>query len=118
MGMEKRTSRRSKKRGENIRDYASAEELIILINLESQNAELIKDGLLQEERFQKLRNIAHSQMNILLKNKAKEKLKDVNPNLMLGDKANKKLILSLNGKSPYQPIWTLVPTSSMFLVYH
>ena len=77
------------KRGENIRDYASAEELIILINLESQNAELIKDGLLQEERFQKLRNIAHSQMNILLKNKAKEKLKDVNPNLMLGDKANK-----------------------------
>ena len=47
------------KRGENIRDYASAEELIILINLESQNAELIKDGLLQEERFQKLRNIAH-----------------------------------------------------------
>ena len=39
------------KRGENIRDYASAEELIILINLESQNAELIKDGLLQEERF-------------------------------------------------------------------
>ena len=43
----------------NIRDYASAEELIILINLESQNAELIKDGLLQEERFQKLRNIAH-----------------------------------------------------------
>ena len=77
------------KRGENTRDYASAEELIILINLESQNAELIKDGLLQEERFQKLRNIAHSQMNILLKNKAKEKLKDVNPNLMLGDKANK-----------------------------
>ena len=77
------------KRGENIRDYASAEELIILINLESQNEELIKDGLLQEERFQKLRNIAHSQMNILLKNKAKEKLKDVNPNLMLGDKANK-----------------------------
>lgn len=26
----------------NIRDYASAEELIILVNMESQNAELIK----------------------------------------------------------------------------
>lgn len=40
------------RKGENIRDYASAEELIILVNMESQNAELIKAGLTQNERFE------------------------------------------------------------------
>jgi hypothetical protein len=71
-------------RGENIRDYASAEELIILVNLESQNAELIKEGLPQSERFTRLHEMAKSQMQILLKNRTKEKLKNVNPNLLKG----------------------------------
>ena len=73
------------KAGENIRDYASAEELVILINLESQNAELIKDGLSQQERFEKLRSMAYTQMSVLQKNRTKEKLKSVNPNLLRGD---------------------------------
>lgn len=72
------------KRGENIRDYASAEELIILVNMESQNAELIKAGLPQNERFKKLREMAKTQMQILLKNRTKETLKNVNPNLLKG----------------------------------
>ena len=71
-------------KGENIRDYASAEELIILVNMESQNAELIKEGLSQGERFAKLREMARTQMQILLKNRTKEKLKSVNPNLLKG----------------------------------
>ena len=71
-------------RGENIRDYASAEELIILVNLESQNAELIKEGLSQSERFAKLHEMARTQMQILLKNRIKEKLKNINPNLLKG----------------------------------
>lgn len=71
-------------RGENIRDYASAEELIILVNMESQNAELIKEGLSQSERFAKLHEMAKTQMQILLKNRTKEKLKNVNPNLLKG----------------------------------
>lgn len=71
-------------KGENIRDYASAEELIILVNLESQNAELIKEGLSQSERFAKLHEMARTQMQILLKNRTKEKLKNVNPNLLKG----------------------------------
>mgnify|MGYP004473368467 CR=1 FL=1 len=71
-------------KGENIRDYASAEELIILINMESQNAELIKEGLPQSERFAKLHEMARTQMQILLKNRTKEKLKNVNPNLLKG----------------------------------
>lgn len=72
------------KRGENIRDYASAEELIILVNLESQNAELIKEGLSQPERFKRLREMANTQMQVLLKNRTKETLKNVNPNLLKG----------------------------------
>jgi hypothetical protein len=76
------------KRGENIRDYASAEELIILINLESQNAQLIKDGLSQQDRFKKLREMAYSQMNVLIRNNTKEKLKNVNPNLLKGTTDN------------------------------
>lgn len=72
------------KRGENIRDYASAEELIILINLESFNAELIKDGLSQSERFVKLRKIACSQMEVLMRSHAKSNLSAVNPQLLKG----------------------------------
>ena len=45
----------------NIRDNASAEELIILANLETHNAEMIKQGLNKQERFKKLREIAKSQ---------------------------------------------------------
>jgi len=72
------------KRGENIRDYASAEELIILINLENFNAEWISQGLSQQERLQKLRSVACSQMEILQQNAAKTKLKKVNPKLLKG----------------------------------
>lgn len=72
------------RKGENIRDYASAEELIILVNMESQNAELKKAGLTQNERFEKLREMARTQMQVLLKNRAKETLKNTNPNLLKG----------------------------------
>ena len=71
-------------KGEHIRDYATAEELIILVNMESQNAELIKEGLPQSERFAKLHKMARTQMQILLKNRTKEKLENVNPNLLKG----------------------------------
>lgn len=52
--------------------------------MESQNAELIKEGLSQNERFHKLHEMAITQMQILLKNQTKEKLKSVNPNLLKG----------------------------------
>lgn len=60
-------------KGENIRDYASAEELIILVNMECQNAELIKEGLSQSERFAKLHEMARTQMQILLKEQLNNK---------------------------------------------
>ena len=49
----------------NIRDYATSEQLIVLSNLESQNAQLIKEGLSQDERLDKLNEIAIYQMQVL-----------------------------------------------------
>jgi hypothetical protein len=72
------------KRNENIRDYASAEELIILINLENFNAEWIAQGLSEQQRFQKLRTEAFRQMEILQKHAVKAKLRDINPKLLKG----------------------------------
>lgn len=49
----------------NMRDYANINELTVLSNLESHNAELIKLGKSKEERFELLSNIATYQLNIL-----------------------------------------------------
>ncbi len=49
----------------NIRDYATMNELICLSNLENINSVLIKDGIKQSERLEKLNKIAISQMQIL-----------------------------------------------------
>ena len=49
----------------NIRDYASLNELTVLSNLESHNAEMIKEGKSKEERFEILSQIAKYQLNIL-----------------------------------------------------
>jgi hypothetical protein len=56
----------NKEKEGNIRDYAGLEQLVILTNLESLNAVLIKQGLPQAERMQKLNKIAISQMRSLL----------------------------------------------------
>lgn len=49
----------------NQRDHASYEQLIVLANLEAINSELLRDGLRQDERAEKLHEIAVSQMQIL-----------------------------------------------------
>ena len=49
----------------NVRDYAMINELTVLSNLESHNAELIKEGKSKEERFEILSEIAKYQLNIL-----------------------------------------------------
>lgn len=49
----------------NIRDYASISELTVLSNLETHNAELIKQGMSKQERFETLRQIAQYQMQVL-----------------------------------------------------
>ncbi len=50
----------------NIRDYATEEQLLVLANLESHNAQFIKDGLGQDERLEKLNEIAIYQMQVLV----------------------------------------------------
>lgn len=50
----------------NIRDVATIEQLIVLANLETLNAEFIREGMSQEERLWRLNNIAVYQMNSIL----------------------------------------------------
>ncbi|MDO4561290.1 MAG: KilA-N domain-containing protein [bacterium] len=59
----------------NIRDNATIEQLIVLVNMESMNAEMIKAGILQPERMRKLNAMAIGQLTSLIGNKSIEKLK-------------------------------------------
>ena len=58
----------------NIRDFASIAELTVLSNLETHNAELIKNGMGKEDRFQRLREIAQYQLRVLTE---AEKIKEL-----------------------------------------
>lgn len=58
----------------NIRDYATIEQLVVLSNLESINALLIREGLSQQDRILKLNNTAIIQMKSLLTSNGVKKL--------------------------------------------
>lgn len=58
----------------NIRDFASVEQLIVLVNLESMNADLIRQGISSQERIKKLRSIAYYQLNSLQNGNITQKL--------------------------------------------
>ena len=62
----------------NIRDEATLEQLVVLSNLESINALLIRDGLSQSDRLEKLNKIAIEQLKSLLAHKSIKKLKASN----------------------------------------
>lgn len=49
----------------NMRDHASVAQLVVMVNLESMNAELVRQGLSQPERLGKLREIAVQQLKSL-----------------------------------------------------
>lgn len=59
----------------NMRDFASVEQLIVLVNLESMNADFIHQGLSPQERLKKLRSIAYYQLNSLYNSNAANRLK-------------------------------------------
>jgi len=59
----------------NIRDQASIEQLVVLTNLESLNSVLIRQGLSQPDRLQRLNQIAISQMTTLLASNTVKRLK-------------------------------------------
>ena len=49
----------------NVRDFASINELTVLSNLETHNAQMISEGRNKAERFQILKEIAEYQLNVL-----------------------------------------------------
>ena len=49
----------------NVRDFATINELTVRSNLESHNAQIIKEGKRKKERFKILQEIAAYQLNIL-----------------------------------------------------
>ena len=59
----------------NIRDYASLVQLVVLSNLESINALLIRQAMPANERLTQLNKVAITQMISLVENKALKKLK-------------------------------------------
>lgn len=59
----------------NMRDHATLEQLIVLSNLESINALLIRQGLSQHERLEQLNQIAINQITSLVNNSNIKRLK-------------------------------------------
>ena len=56
----------------NIRDTATINQLIVLSNIESLNAELIKQGVTKEDRFTILRRTAEEQLAVLISRNAEQ----------------------------------------------
>lgn len=73
------------KRKENLRDSASIIELLILEELQLQNAELIRKGIGKEERFNLLREMAITKRNALEKIDPIKGLKRLDDTTYLGD---------------------------------
>ena len=60
----------------NMRDYATIEQLIVLSNMESSNAIMIRENISPQERLTKLNEYALIQLKSLQNNKSIKKLKD------------------------------------------
>ena len=62
----------------NIRDYATIEQLIVMVNLENMNANLIESGVQQQQRLIELNKIARKQLETFLNNNTVKKLENLN----------------------------------------
>ena len=67
----------------NMRDYANILQLVILSNLENLNAEMIKQGIEQKERLQRLNEIAKNQYTILQGNNSIKKIEEIDNKKLL-----------------------------------
>ena len=65
---------------QNIRDFASIAQLTVLSNLETHNAEMIKQGIDKAERFDRLKQIAEYQLRVLTEAETIQKLPKGNDN--------------------------------------
>lgn len=59
----------------NVRDYATLEQLVVLSNMKSINALLIRQGLTQDKRLIQLNKVAITQMKSLIESRQMKKLK-------------------------------------------
>ena len=71
------------KKSLNIRDIASINELAILSNLETLNAQMIKEKIPKTDRFLKLREIAKYQLTVLNEKDFMKALKKLNDNVYI-----------------------------------
>jgi hypothetical protein len=76
--------------GKNLRDLASINELAILSNLESANAEMIREKIEKKVRFEKLNKIARYQTEILNKQNYLKSLKKTSEDIYIDSTSNKK----------------------------
>lgn len=77
--------------GMNIRDVASINELAVLSNLESANADMMRNGIARNIRFQKLYKIARYQLEILNKQDFLKSIKKTSTDIYLEDGSQNKL---------------------------
>ena len=70
----KQWRKKNKNKKGNIRDEANVCQLVCLANLESMNAEFIRQKISQPERLQQLNKVAIAQMQSLVENKTIKKL--------------------------------------------
>ena len=71
--------------GKNLRDIASINELAILSNLESANADMIREGMSKKDRFSTLYKIAQYQKEILDKQDFLKSLKKTSDDIYLSE---------------------------------
>ena len=78
------------KKNMNIRDIASINELAVLSNLETLNAQMIKEKIDKKDRFIKLKEIAKYQLTILNENDFIRALKKLDDSIYVSQKSKLK----------------------------
>lgn len=95
-------------KGQNMRDYSSINDLLVMSNLESVNAELIKRGSSKEQRFRYLKQMAEEQKAQFAKIDMVKSVKKINTSTYIDvedmtheeiEKESKKDILEANKKN-------------------
>jgi hypothetical protein len=74
------------KKGLNIRDFASINELAVLSNIESMNAEMIRRGIEKIDRFKQLNEISNYQLDIMNQNNSMKAIKKLTDDIYIHTK--------------------------------
>ena len=72
------------RKGMNVRDTATINQLVVLSNIESLNSELIKQGVDKRTRMEYLHRVAKEQLNVLDSKNIEQKFRKLNDNNIKG----------------------------------